>query len=92
MRIQIDVSFEKLVPRFYRIADDRLEYHAFDVPYLYAAVFGQYTLSMQITTETTLSYASIMGLRTDTNLTGGQYNWLGSMFYFGSLPNFILPA
>jgi len=34
--------------------------------------------------ETTLSYASIMGLRTDTKLTGGQYSWLGSMFYFGS--------
>jgi hypothetical protein len=34
--------------------------------------------------ETTLSYASIMGLRTDTNLTGGQYSWLGSMFYFGT--------
>jgi len=37
----------------------------------------------KLTIETTLSYASIMGLRTDTNLTGGQYNWLGSMFYFG---------
>jgi len=35
--------------------------------------------------ETTLSYASIMGLRTDTNITGGQYSWLGSMFYFGYL-------
>jgi MFS transporter, ACS family, allantoate permease len=40
--------------------------------------------------KTTLSYASIMGI-TDTKSKGGiglvgdQYNWLGSMFYFGYL-------
>jgi ACS family allantoate permease-like MFS transporter len=42
--------------------------------------------------KTTLSYASIMGLRlppssdklkSGINLTGDQYQWLGSMFYFG---------
>jgi ACS family allantoate permease-like MFS transporter len=42
--------------------------------------------------KTTLRYASIMGIKkphTDdplasgVNLTGGQYSWLGSMFYFG---------
>lgn len=42
-------------------------------------------------TETTLSYASIMGLKEDLNLDpdGDQYQWLGSLFYFG-LCNAIL--
>lgn len=44
--------------------------------------------------KTTLSYASVMGLRlppsndklrSGINLTGDQYQWLGSMFYFGYL-------
>jgi len=34
-------------------------------------------------TETTLSYASVMGLQSDIGLTGDQYQWLGSIFYFG---------
>lgn len=34
-------------------------------------------------TETTLSYASIMGIKEDLNLVGDQYQWLGSLFYFG---------
>ena len=35
--------------------------------------------------KTTLSYASIMGLQTDLNLTKSNYQWLGSIFYFGYL-------
>lgn len=35
--------------------------------------------------KTTLSYASIMGLKTDINLIGQDYSWLGSAFYFGYL-------
>lgn len=35
--------------------------------------------------KTTLSYASIMGLRQDLGLIGDQYQWLGSIFYFGYL-------
>ena len=35
--------------------------------------------------KTTLSYASIMGLEEDLGLTGDNYQWLGSMFYFGYL-------
>src|SRR3981189_3198535 len=35
--------------------------------------------------KTTLSYASIMGLQTDIHLHGTNYQWLGSMFYFGYL-------
>ncbi|PSR87387.1 major facilitator superfamily transporter allantoate [Coniella lustricola] len=33
--------------------------------------------------KTCISYASIMGLKTDLGLGGQQYSWLGSMFYFG---------
>jgi ACS family allantoate permease-like MFS transporter len=33
--------------------------------------------------ETTLSYASVMGIKKDLNLEGDQYQWLGSLFYFG---------
>lgn len=35
--------------------------------------------------KTTVSYASIMGLKKDINLHGQQYSWIGSMFYFGYL-------
>lgn len=35
--------------------------------------------------KTTVSYASIMGLKTDLGLQGQQYSWIGSMFYFGYL-------
>ncbi|KIW22988.1 uncharacterized protein PV07_11224 [Cladophialophora immunda] len=35
--------------------------------------------------KTTLSYASIMGIKTDINLVGDDYQWLSSMFYFGYL-------
>lgn len=35
--------------------------------------------------KTTISYASIMGLRTDLHLVNDNYQWLGSMFYFGYL-------
>lgn len=33
--------------------------------------------------KTSISYASIMGLQEDINLRGDDYQWLGSMFYFG---------
>ncbi|MCJ1483443.1 hypothetical protein MMC06_003610 [Schaereria dolodes] len=35
--------------------------------------------------KTTLSYASVMGIKTDIDLVGDDYQWLGSMFYFGYL-------
>ncbi|KAL8827098.1 MAG: hypothetical protein Q9191_003397 [Dirinaria sp. TL-2023a] len=35
--------------------------------------------------KTTLSYASIMGLEEDLHLTKNNYQWLGSIFYFGYL-------
>ncbi|KAJ5261336.1 MFS allantoate transporter [Penicillium angulare] len=38
---------------------------------------------MNFLDKTTLSYASIMGLKDDLDLVGDQYQWLGSLFYFG---------
>ncbi|KAK5138019.1 hypothetical protein LTR08_005816 [Meristemomyces frigidus] len=35
--------------------------------------------------KTTISYASIMGIKKDIGLVGDDYQWLGSMFYFGYL-------
>ena len=35
--------------------------------------------------KTTLSYASVMGIKKDINLVGNDYQWLSSMFYFGYL-------
>lgn len=35
--------------------------------------------------KTTLSYASIMGLKPAIGLVGTDYQWLGSMFYIGYL-------
>ncbi|KAG8625959.1 hypothetical protein KVT40_006360 [Elsinoe batatas] len=33
--------------------------------------------------KTTLSYAALYGIREDLSLTGSQYSWLSSIFYFG---------
>jgi MFS transporter, ACS family, allantoate permease len=33
--------------------------------------------------KTTISYASVMGIKKDIGLIGDDYQWLGSMFYFG---------
>ncbi|KAE8344830.1 major facilitator superfamily domain-containing protein [Aspergillus arachidicola] len=35
--------------------------------------------------KTTLSYAAIFGIEDSLHLTGNQYSWLSSIFYFGSL-------
>ena len=42
------------------------------------AIYG-----LQYFDKTTLSYASIMGLKTDLGLVGADYQWLSSIFYFG---------
>ena len=69
-RIEIDEATNR---RLLRIIDLRL------MPLL-CIVYGLNYLD-----KTTLSYASIMGLKTDTKLTGDNYQWLSSMFYFGYL-------
>ncbi|KAJ5527882.1 hypothetical protein N7513_012041 [Penicillium frequentans] len=40
---------------------------------------------MNFLDKTTLSYASIMGIKTDLNLVKDDYQWLSSLFYFGYL-------
>ncbi|THX12616.1 MFS general substrate transporter [Aureobasidium pullulans] len=35
--------------------------------------------------KTTLSYAAIFGIKNDLDLTGDEYSWLSSVFYFGWL-------
>lgn len=42
-------------------------------------------MSCQLMDKTTNSYASIMGLKTDLNMSGTEYSWVGSSFYFGYL-------
>ncbi|GKZ74156.1 hypothetical protein AnigIFM50267_011398 [Aspergillus niger] len=44
-------------------------------------VLGLYTL--QLLDKNSLSYAALMGIKEDTSLTGNQYDWLGSIVYFG---------
>ncbi|KAJ5902703.1 Major facilitator superfamily domain general substrate transporter [Penicillium taxi] len=40
---------------------------------------------MNFLDKTTLSYASVMGIKKDLNLVKDDYQWLGSLFYFGYL-------
>lgn len=42
-------------------------------------------LSRNYLDKTTLSYSSVMGITEDLNLQGDNYQWLGSIFYFGYL-------
>ena len=44
---------------------------------------------LQYLDKTTLSYASVMGITKDIHLTKDEYNWLGSLFYFG-MPSSLL--
>lgn len=41
--------------------------------------------TLQFLDKNCLSYAAILGLKTDTHLVGQQYSWLGSIFYMGYL-------
>jgi hypothetical protein len=40
---------------------------------------------LQFLDKTSLSYASVLGIITDTNLHGSEYGLLGSLFYIGYL-------
>ncbi|KAE8309957.1 MFS allantoate transporter [Aspergillus transmontanensis] len=44
-----------------------------------------FVYGMNYLDKTTLSYASIMGLKEDLHIQGDEYQWLGSLFYFGYL-------
>ncbi|KAI8356124.1 major facilitator superfamily domain-containing protein [Choanephora cucurbitarum] len=55
------------------------------LPFVGAIVF------IQFVDKSTLSISAVLGLISDTHLTGSQYSWLGSFFYLGyiafQLPN-----
>ncbi|KAI8240766.1 putative transporter [Colletotrichum sp. SAR 10_96] len=40
---------------------------------------------IQFADKTTLNYASLMGIREDTNLKGNEFSWISSIFYAGYL-------
>lgn len=40
---------------------------------------------LQYIDKTSLSYASVTGLKTSAHLVGNQYNWVASIFFFGQL-------
>ncbi|KAL2825055.1 permease of the major facilitator superfamily [Aspergillus cavernicola] len=40
---------------------------------------------LQLMDKNSLSFAAIMGIKEDTNLSASQYSWLGSIVYFGYL-------
>ncbi|OOQ89533.1 vitamin H transporter [Penicillium brasilianum] len=44
---------------------------------------------LQLMDKNSLSYAAIMGIKEDTNLTSSQYSWLGSLVYRGDRLIFI---
>ncbi|OKL55455.1 hypothetical protein UA08_09276 [Talaromyces atroroseus] len=46
-------------------------------------VLGVYLL--QLMDKNSLSFAAIMGIKTDAHLNSSQYSWLGSLVYFGYL-------
>ncbi|OWB60656.1 hypothetical protein B5S31_g693 [[Candida] boidinii] len=68
--IELDPAFEKKLVR-------KIDWYI--MPIIVAL------MSCQLMDKTTNSYASIMGLRTDLNMTGEVYSWVGSSFYFGYL-------
>ncbi|KAK4545163.1 hypothetical protein LTR36_003714 [Oleoguttula mirabilis] len=68
--IEIDAATNKRLLR-------RIDFHLIPIMCI---VYGLNYLD-----KTTISYASIMGIKTDIGLVGNDYQWLGSMFYFGYL-------
>jgi ACS family allantoate permease-like MFS transporter len=38
---------------------------------------------IQFADKSSLNYSSLMGIKTDDNLSGAQYSWVGSIFYAG---------
>lgn len=52
---------------------------------------ANYEQGLNFLDKTSISYASIMGLEDGIHLVGDNYQWLGSMFYFGYIA-FEYPA
>lgn len=69
-RVEVDEETNKRICR-------KIDWHLLPIMCL---LYG-----LQYLDKTTLSYASIMGLTTDTRITSYQYGWTGSIFYAGYL-------
>lgn len=55
----------------------RIDMHI--MPLLYMVFF------LQFIDKTSISYASVTGIRESTGLVGNQFNWVASVFFFGQL-------
>ena len=54
--------------------------------YLFRQTYALISLTrLNYLDKTTLSYASVMGIKKDIGLVGDDYQWVSSMFYFGYL-------
>lgn len=40
---------------------------------------------LQFFDKSALNYSAVLGIKEDTNLSGNQFSWLGSIFYLGYL-------
>ncbi|KAL1849416.1 hypothetical protein VTK73DRAFT_9882 [Phialemonium thermophilum] len=58
---------------------------------LYLVPVFLFSYIFQVLDKSALSYSTIMGLRTDLKLSGGDYSWASSIYYFGYL-GFSYPA
>lgn len=43
------------------------------------------TYGLQLVDKNTMAYGAVFDLRSEANLKGQEYAWLGSVFYFGTL-------
>ena len=50
------------------------------------------TYMLQYLDKSSISFASVYGLQTGTNLVGQQYAWLSSIFYFGAFCELIISS
>ncbi|OIW30898.1 MFS general substrate transporter [Coniochaeta ligniaria NRRL 30616] len=69
-RVEIDEETNKRICR-------KIDFHMLPIM---CTLYG-----LQYLDKTTLSYASILGLMTDTHISSYQYGWTGSIFYAGYL-------
>ncbi|KAL8832425.1 MAG: hypothetical protein Q9170_004883 [Blastenia crenularia] len=80
-----DMEKEAVAQERRRSVPTKVAKHANDADEAMKAFAGREgeVLELDEATKTTLSYASVMGIKKDIDLKGDDYQWLGSMFYFG---------
>lgn len=69
-KIELDPAYEKKLVR-------KIDFHIMTI------ICG--LMAVQMMDKTTNSYAALMGLRTDLNMSSEEYSWVGSAFYLGYL-------